>query len=261
MQISVKPKNKKRFVKGLKNAPAKTYYKYRFDKVFGRYRITWKDDVNEYTVKSWSRIKDFDGYLPKVSFFKDIIPAISTYMETRKGFILRKPIPFIVFDAINKLDTIVSPNHKVLEFGSGNSTLWFLEKKCWITSFEHSLTWHNVLNDHINSSRYDEDTLNHFSYHISENKTTWEFIDEMGDESFDVVLVDGANEFNNRNECIKRSLSKLKKGGWMVLDNSDHPNNWPGGLYMDSKYERIRFTGFAAMGLYISQTSFWQKMD
>ncbi|PCI35943.1 MAG: hypothetical protein COB60_01190 [Flavobacteriaceae bacterium] len=261
MQISVNSKNKKQFVKGLKNAPAKTYYKYGFDKLFGRYRVTWKDDINEYTVKSLSRISDFDGYLPKISSFKDIILAISTYLESRKGFILRKPIPFIVFDAIKKLDTIISPKDKVLEFGSGNSTLWFLKKQCRITSIEHSLTWYKVLNDHINPLRYDEDTLDHFSYIISENKNTWKLIEEMDDESLDLVLVDGANEFNNRNECIERSFSKLKKGGWMVLDNSDHPNNWPGGLYMDSKYERIRFTGFAAMGLYVSQTSFWQKID
>ncbi|PCJ66100.1 MAG: hypothetical protein COA58_08490 [Bacteroidetes bacterium] len=261
MQISVTHKNKNHFAKGLKNAPAKTYYKYKYNRLFGRYRVTWKDDINEYTVKSWSRIRDFDGYFPKISFLKDITPAISTYMESRKGFILRKPIPFIVFDAITKLDTILSPKDKVLEFGSGNSTLWFLEKQCRITSFEHSLTWYNLLNDHVNSSRYDEDTLNHFSYHLSENETTWKSIEEMDDESFDMVLVDGANEFNNRNKCIDKSLSKLKTGGWMVLDNSDHPNNWPGGLYMDSKYERIRFTGFAAMGSYVSQTSFWQKTD
>jgi len=47
----------------------------------------------------------------------------------------------------------------------------------------------------------------------------------MDNQSFDLILIDGANEFNNRNECIKKSLSKLKKGGWIVLDNSDHPNN------------------------------------
>ncbi|PCJ97178.1 MAG: hypothetical protein COA50_05945 [Flavobacteriaceae bacterium] len=259
MKISVNRKNKKQFAKGLKSAPAKTNYKYSFDKLLGRYRITWRDEINEYMVKSLSRIKDFDGYAPKISSVKYIVPAITTYMESKKGFILRKPIPFIVFDAIHKFDAILSPGDKVLEFGSGNSTLWFLEKQCRVSSFEHSTTWHKVLNEYINSTRYSEETLNHFSYHISENKTTWKHIEEMDDESFDLILVDSANEFNNRNECIERSFPKLKKGGWMVLDNSDHPNNWPGGLYMDAMYERIRYTGFAAMGLYISQTSFWQK--
>ena len=77
--------------------------------------------------------------------------------------------------------------------------------------------------------------------------------------SLDVIFVDSSNGFNNRNINLKNALSKLKNGGWMVLDNSDHPNNWPGGVYMDSMFKRERYTGYTPMGLYVSQTSFWQK--
>ena len=259
MNILVNRNNKKLFSKSLESAPAKTYYKYMFDKIFGRYRITWKDDKNNYTVKSISRIKDFEGYLPKISMVKDILPTISSYIESRKSFFLKDPIPFIVYDAITELNRIISPNDKVLEFGSGNSTLWFLNKKCKITSIEHSEEWHTALNKHVKSSNNFKDVLKNLTYHLSENDNTWNLVTKMKDESFDLILVDGANEYNNRNQCIAKSLEKLKKGGWLILDNSDHPNNWFGGLYMDEKFERKRFTGLAAMGLYISQTSFWQK--
>jgi predicted O-methyltransferase YrrM len=261
MEIYVDRSKKRSLIESLRTASASTYYKHTYDRYLGRYRISWKNKMDSFTVISLSRFKDFEGYFPKLTFFKDLIPTISTVIETRNKFILKKPVPFIVYDAIKKLDELLSPSDKVLEFGSGNSTLWFLKKKCKVTSLEHSELWYDTLNEHIEkSSDYDEEVLSNFSYHLSENENTWNRIDKMQDESFDLILVDSANQYNNRNTCIEKSISKLKKGGWMVLDNSDHPNNWPGGVQMDDRFERIRFTGLAAMGLYVTQTSLWQKI-
>ena len=261
MQISVHPKNKRLYSNVLYKASAKTFYTHYFDKLFARYKVSWKDKNNVYTLKSSLRFKDFEGFRPKLPSFKYLFSAISTYIESRKNFILRTPVPFIVFEAINKLNEILSPSDRVLEIGSGNSTLWFLKKQCKIVSIEHSKIWYDVLKNHIDTIKFDKKTINNISIHNSSNEDTWKLIGNMNNESFDLILIDGANEFNNRNECIARSLSKLKKGGWIVLDNSDHPNNWPGSIYLDSKYKRIRFTGFAPMGLYVTQTSFWQKTD
>ncbi len=259
MDILVHPQNKTQFARRLRTAPAKTFYSHAYDKIFARYRVSWKDKSNKYTLKALLRFTDFEGHRPKITSLRYIIPALKTYFESRNRFILRNPVPFIVFEAINKLDEIISPGAQVLEFGSGNSTLWFLGKKCSLTSIEHDTTWCDVIRKHIQSDTYSDEVLNQFNFHNSEKENSWKLVDDFGDESFDIILVDGANEFNNRNMCIEKALPKLKKGGWMVLDNSDHPNNWPGGLYLDSKFDRIRFTGFAAMGLYVSQTSFWQK--
>jgi len=42
-------------------------------------------------------------------------------------------------------------------------------------------------------------------------------IDKYPDESFDVIVVDG----RARPSCIQHSLSKLKSGGYLVVDNSE----------------------------------------
>jgi hypothetical protein len=43
------------------------------------------------------------------------------------------------------------------------------------------------------------------------------FIDKFENEYFDVILVDG----RSRPSCIMHSIPKLKKGGYLILDNSD----------------------------------------
>ena len=57
-------------------------------------------------------------------------------------------------------------------------------------------------------------------------------LDEFPDEHFDFIAVDG----RARKSCLLKSLSKLKKGGFLLLDNSerkryqsaiDQVNGWP----------------------------------
>lgn len=261
MEYSNLLQKKMALANGLFNVPAQTFYESKLNKFTGAYTVAWNDKGEQHTHKASLRITDFEGYSINPSSFKYLLPAINTYMQAKKSYIIEKPLPFIVYEAIDFMNTILEPGKKVLEFGSGNSTLWFLEKKCEITSIEHDKLWYNTVNDYAHSASFDKDVMSQFCFLNKQKETTWQFLNETENESFDLILVDGSNDFNNRNECIEKSISKLKKGGWMVLDNSDHPNNWPGGLFMDSLYKRVRFTGFTPMGLYISQTSFWQKTD
>ncbi len=246
---------------GLFNVPAHTFYKNRLSKLTGSYTVTWNDKGLEHSHKASLRLTDFEGNRINPTSLKYLLPAISTYIQAKKSYIIEKPLPFIVYEAITFMDSILDPGKKILEFGSGNSTLWFLEKKGNVTSFEHCKDWYKTVKEYAESASFDKQVMEQFNFQNTQKEATWSLLNKIENESFDLILVDGANDYNNRNECIKKSISKLKKGGWMVLDNSDHPNNWPGGLYMDSLYKRIRFTGFTPMGLYISQTSFWQKKD
>jgi predicted O-methyltransferase YrrM len=45
------------------------------------------------------------------------------------------------------------------------------------------------------------------------------------DESFDLVFVDG--EASCRDWCIANALPKIKPGGYLLLDDSDWPQNVP----------------------------------
>ena len=77
------------------------------------------------------------------------------------------------------------------------------------------------------------------------------------DHSLDMVLVDCMNDYTRRNDCIQVLMNKVKPGGWLILDNSDNPVNWVGAELLKDK-EMHRFSGFAPMGLFVCQTTFWK---
>jgi len=60
-------------------------------------------------------------------------------------FILKIERPFtpeLCVSAQKLIKQYILPGKRVLELGSGYSTLWFLEMGCHVVSFEHSLEWY-----------------------------------------------------------------------------------------------------------------------
>ncbi len=53
-----------------------------------------------------------------------------------------KPIPWFTYSAIDFLKERLNNKLNILEFGSGNSTLFFAERVKKVISFEHSKDWH-----------------------------------------------------------------------------------------------------------------------
>jgi hypothetical protein len=129
----------------------------------------------------------------------------------------------------------------VAEFGGGGSTLFFLDAGYNVTTVEHDGKWYDILNrkvglqpptstwrvllqkptvtdekrganDHIKPECYRSSSDWYNSY-----KEYAMALDSCLDESFDCVLVDG----RARPSCIKHSISKVKRGGMLVVDNTE----------------------------------------
>ena len=64
------------------------------------------------------------------------------------------------------------------------------------------------------------------------------------------------NAFTWRKAGVEALLPKVRNGGTMCLDNSDHPNNWSAVQLLGAD-KRLRFTGYAPMCPVVTQTSFW----
>lgn len=257
----IKASEKNQFCTSLQSASALTYYENPMDKILGKYTVAWERGQEKLCVRSRLRLQDFEGYYSSSNKLKHIPSILSTYLQSRKSFILKKPVPFLVYEAIDFLVSKLQPGSKVLEFGGGNSSLWFLSKQVHLTSIEHSKPWIEEIVKYIenNRDRFEEEVLEQFQFLQMEGQKTLDYVADQADEQYDIILVDSTVTRNNRNYCIQAALPKLKTGGWMILDNSDHPNNWPAQAFMNQQFERIRFTGYAPMGLTVSQTSFWQK--
>ncbi|MDN3506134.1 MAG: class I SAM-dependent methyltransferase [Simkaniaceae bacterium] len=119
--------------------------------------------------------------------------------------------PWLTEKAIDFLDNyfISNPNAVVLEFGSGASTVWLSKRTENLYSIEHSPEYYNEVNELLKGGGL-------VDYRLVA-KPYYNVCDEFDDEFFDLILVDG----RNRKGCIYKSLSKLKPGGVLMLDNAE----------------------------------------
>jgi hypothetical protein len=146
--------------------------------------------------------------------------------------------PWITFPAIDRLNGFLDRNSKVFEYGGGGSTLFFTDRvaetitvehdKAWFTSLEqligNSPKWKGrlITPEPLNGSREDPADPEAF-YSDDASFKGYEFrkyvtaIDNYPDGYFDLVMVDG----RARTSCIHYAHKKIRKGGWLVLDNSD----------------------------------------
>jgi hypothetical protein len=152
--------------------------------------------------------------------------------------LVKKPLPWINYKAISYIELNDKAQAKVFEYGSGSSTLYWCSRGYEVVSIEHDRGFYNHLADKIqnlsvsiayklvepeldvNCENYDPGSpdlfqSNDFRSHSFRGYVT--SIDIYKDEYFDIVVVDG----RARPSCIKHAISKVKKGGKLIIDNSD----------------------------------------
>ncbi|KAA6330698.1 hypothetical protein EZS27_020630 [termite gut metagenome] len=182
--------------------------------------------------------------------------------------------PWITFEAKNFLDSILNSKMSVFEYGAGCSTLYFSRRVKAIYSVENNKEWFESLNKYIKENRIDNVNI-HLVEGISTNEinTTYsslssdyrninfedyvKVIDTFPDMLFDIILVDG----RARAGCIKHAVTKLKKGGYLIVDNSERKEYFRGNDYLFDPYQwsYCAFIGAIPFAFEFSQTSFFQK--
>jgi predicted O-methyltransferase YrrM len=125
------------------------------------------------------------------------------------------PFPWITEGATAYLEDYLANNSqaKVLEFGSGGSTVWFAQRSGSITSVEHSPLWCQMVRDYLAKEQLTNVTL------VLKPLPYYSICQELPREYFDLVFVDG----RNRKACILYSIPLLKRGGVLMLDDAQRP--------------------------------------
>lgn len=121
----------------------------------------------------------------------------------------RPRLPWICYDAIAALDAVLKPDMRVLEYGSGMSTLWFADRVASVISVDDSADWIAFQRKGMKERGITNVELVHAAdeaayTHPAEGK-------------FDFILIDGLY----RDSCAREALSQIKSGGYVYLDNSD----------------------------------------
>ena len=125
--------------------------------------------------------------------------------------LIGKATPALHFLVQMAIEHILHEGDKVLEFGSGHSTIWFADLGCDVVSVEYDNDWY--------------DAVRRWLYECNHKASQWLVSPEQmagvaqtfKDEYFDLVLVDGYSTY--RPDCVRESKNKIKQLGWMVVDD------------------------------------------
>ena len=123
-------------------------------------------------------------------------------------------IPWLRPDATRYLLSNLPDNSKIFEWGMGSSTIWFANLRHNIISMELNSDWFKIVDECL--AKNDLDLFASISLRVDMEDYA-DYILRYPDEHFDLVMIDG----RNRCRCLGNSLSKVKIGGMLCLDNSE----------------------------------------
>lgn len=148
------------------------------------------------------------------------------------------------------IDTLDFSRDTVLEFGSGQSTLWWSQKAESVTAVEESTEWFHYVQRSL-------DEIPNATVHLETDLNRYAALPRSWDRTFDVVIVDGGD----RAQCMRTALDVVDDHGLVILDNSEgrwsnKPDQWPMIDMLEADgWMRIDFYGYAAGVLSTSVTS------
>lgn len=102
--------------------------------------------------------------------------------------------PWLTQAANAILDSCLTKDDDMLEFGSGRSTIWFAERVRHVTSVEHSKLWFQTVSAMLQERRSNVSHVLREVPEADENSPNEAYVGvaaEFANESLDAVLVDG----------------------------------------------------------------------
>ena len=126
---------------------------------------------------------------------------------------LRHPSePWLTQDALRAIKSFIAGSMRAFEWGSGKSTLWLAQHVREVVSIEHDASWYSRVQGMLNDARIQNTQLK-----LAGTADYAAQITAFPDHWFDFILIDGAD----RNGCIRAAASKVRPGGWIVVDNAE----------------------------------------
>ncbi len=140
--------------------------------------------------------------------------------------------PWMALGAILTLERLLQPTWRVLELGSGGSTLFFARRCASVQSYETDETWAKRVTAAVTGLQASVTFCASVSA-IGEHLAT------VPDRSIDLLVIDHGDPERHalgrnpvRLPLAIAALSTLKTGGWLLVDNYDcfgmHAFDWSG---------------------------------
>ena len=150
------------------------------------------------------------------------------------------PIPWYTYPFIDYISDLDTSKWKIIEFGSGQSTLYWASRAASVLAFENTSAWMEKMSQLVPSN---------VELRFFESEKT---LGDLAALDFvpDLVVVDGWK----RGACVKKCLEVFGRAPLYILDNSDWLPETAAAL-RDAGLAEIRFKGFGPINGYASATS------
>jgi hypothetical protein len=155
-----------------------------------------------------------------------------------------QPVPWYSYPATEFLSCLDLSAASVFEYGSGNSSRWWLARCSKLVAVENDRSWFDQIRASISSPE--------FQYIFAEEADYARQIDAFG-AAFEVIIVDGVR----RADCALAAIDHLKifGGKLLILDNSDwYPSLVPH-IRKSLGWVQADFHGFGPISRFTTTTS------
>jgi hypothetical protein len=116
-------------------------------------------------------------------------------------------IAWYTYPAIDFLSNKTFQGRNVLEWGAGQSTLWWASRAETVLAFEDDPAWYESIRKTMS-----QNVEIHLIAPNGDGAANY-----IGDRKFDVVVIDGLNRLN----CAEKSVELVTDDGAIILDNSE----------------------------------------
>ena len=172
---------------------------------------------------------------------------------------MKASLPWMPYSTILKLHSLIRKDFNILETGCGGSSLFFLQRCKTLTSLEHDKKWILELENRISVPNY----KNRWSLVLRDltteafNKSPYlDFIKNQKEETFDLISIDG----RLRSESLKIASSKVKRGGFILLDNSERHQYQKSVAFLNELgWNRKDYEGICYGLEFDSKSTIWQR--
>lgn len=182
------------------------------------------------------------GYLKEIGWFTSF-EGLSPV--DRHG----NPIPWVTYSFIDFIKERITKDHKVFEFGSGNSTYFYAKYAASVVSVEHDKSWYDKI---VNTKPENSEMI------FTELQTDGDYcrMPVSLDKKFDIIIVDGRDRVN----CCKQAVDALTAAGVVVLDDSERDFYADGVNFLKEKgFKQLPFSGISPGLFYNKATSVFYK--
>jgi SAM-dependent methyltransferase len=188
--------------------------------------------MNNFVQRVWgggggrvSRFHDESNRFMGVGQFRHLPTSLGMKVANRL-FGTHPRLPGWPYPAVGAIEALLQPDWRVLEFGSGRSSLWLGDRCAEVVSIESSAVWAAYVQK---KSEGCTGKVRVLQRDLEDYADTSEF----ADASFDFCVIDGLLRYR----CVQSALRVIRPGGYIYLENSDSDKDAL--VYTDASHKRV----------------------